>query len=183
MPVQQQRTMKNRWRRPHNPPQNDNNGDRLFEGGGVPATRVWQDPPTKPPPVADIVQGDFSAATAQDPVVLFAVVPEHSLVQVEVFLPFAAQDTELYLVEGQNVEPGSTCSIDDGTMVPTPETSSSMVVFLSDGVDTIVALCAQNVVIAQSYYLFQSPNEVPDGIDRQWYQDAVSAAATTKREE
>ena len=183
MSVQQQRTMKNRWRRPHNPPQNDNNGDRLFEGGGVPATRVWQDPPTKPPPAADIVQADFSAATAQDPVVLFAVVPEHSLVQVEVFLPFAAQDTELYLVEGQNVEPGSTCSIDDGTMVPTPETSSSMVVFLNDGVDTIVALCAQNVVIAQSYYLFQSPNEVPDGIDRQWYQDAVSAAATTKREE
>ena len=80
---------------------------------------------------------------------------------------------ELCLVQNHNVDPGSACPTEQGNLVPNPDESNSMLVVLDDGVDMILVLCAENTVVAQSYYLFQSPSDFPGNVDRQWYQDVV----------
>ena len=97
----------------------------------------------------------------------------HAIVHVEVFLPFNLQGAELYLVQDKNVDPGSACPTEEGNLVPSPEESFSIPLVLDDGIDTILVLCAENIVVAQSFYLFQSPSDFPGNVDRQWYQEGV----------
>ena len=165
-------------RRRRQPPPNkneDDHDDGLFwrERSGVSTTRIRQTSHPSPAPRVDYLTADFSSATTQNPIVLFQVLPSHSSVEVDIRLPANAQETEIYMVKGQNVEPESSCDMEEGSLISTSG-STAMMVFLDDGIDTIVVLCAQNIVIGQSYFIFKSAKDVPKTAGREWYANTVS---------
>lgn len=82
---------------------------------------------------------------------------------VELVLPsIERRDAEIIAVQGSNVQPGSECSLAQAswTLNVTPGEGSLALSLEDDGVDTIIALCIDNVIVAQSYYLFKTQGSI-----------------------
>lgn len=124
-------------------------------------------------PVLRTVATDFSPASFDDPLVLFTIVPSNVALKINLALPEKAMDEqELFIVQGRDLVPGSQCP-PPGVGVKTAAGESSHVLSIDDRVDTIVALCSQNVIVAQSYYVFTSVDNLVH-IGRQRYKKKVS---------
>ena len=111
--------------------------------------------PITVPTLAPPTLVDFSAAADDtEPLVFFHLAAEETNVTVDVILPpdESTNSSDLYVVLQRDVLPGSSCPPVDGTFVGGNGTDS---IFLTNSVDTVVVLCINEVVVAQSYFLFE----------------------------
>ena len=105
-------------------------------------------------PRSTLVAADLSAATAESPIVLFALASEGSRIVVDLTLPNEQQVNDLYLVRESNVQPGSLCPPTNGR--PVQSSPGQDIVRVSLTTDTVVALCIDGFVVAQHYSIFET---------------------------
>eukprot|EP00977_Amphora_coffeiformis_P018172 scaffold6270_cov162-Amphora_coffeaeformis.AAC.9 len=131
-----------------------------------PYRKPTMSPVPRPTPDSDPdISTDFSSATAETPLLLFALAKEGTEVVVDLSLPNNNQVDELYIVRGENVVPGSSCPPAGGSLVSTINRQRRTASVPLDGMSSIVALCVDDAVVAQSYYVFESPDDVGgDGV-------------------
>lgn len=132
---------------------------------GKSAARPRGQPTRRPPyrrPDSPTIPTDFATATAEDPIVLFALARAGTQVVVDLSLPNNNQADALYIVRGNNVEPGSSCPPVGGSPVPIDRRSRTANVRLT-GMDSIIALCVDRRVVAQSYFVFETQEDVGGG--------------------
>jgi hypothetical protein len=100
--------------------------------------------------VALLVTADFSTATSENPINLFAVsegVGEES----DVLVIASDPTVEVYVVSAGGDDGSSTCPPQGGTLVPLADNS---VVIPINGIDTIIILCSGGMVIGRCYHRF-----------------------------
>ena len=112
-----------------------------------PRPRPRPQPTFRPPPRPRTVQVDFTQADLdKEPIVLVSIAnPDERLIEVQVDLPNTTE--ALYVVENQDVVPGSVCPPVGGRIVPV----ANEVTVIIDGQDTVIVLCVGGVVVAQCY--------------------------------
>eukprot|EP00977_Amphora_coffeiformis_P001313 scaffold272_cov160-Amphora_coffeaeformis.AAC.4 len=120
------------------------------------------------PPDTTFVSADVSAATAENPIVLFSLAQEGGQIVVDLTLPNEQQVDGLYLVQGSDLQPGAPCPpATSGSSTEVPLTPGQETIRVSLAADTIVALCIDGFVVAQQYSIFetfdgQNIDEFPD---------------------
>lgn len=101
------------------------------------------------------ISTDFSAASSgDDPLVIFSLAEAYTHVLVDLKLQNAGKyDNKAYLLEYQNVEPGSACPPFGGHLLSTQGRTRASVYL--GGVNSAIALCVDGVVSAVSFYVFE----------------------------
>ena len=127
-----------------------------------PPPRPTRRPPYRKPTPSPEISTDFSLATVDNPLVLFALAETGTEVVVDLSLPNNNRVDELYIVRDENVVPGSNCPPVGGSLVPINRQRRTASVPLN-GIDSVVALCVGGVVVAQSYYVFEAQADVGGG--------------------
>ena len=135
-------------------------------------TRPTHRPPYQAPTMSPVpgpiqdrnqeITTDFSSATTGTPLLLFALAEEGTEVVVNLSLPKNNRMKELYIVRDEDVLPGSFCPPTGGSLIFINRRRTTVSISL-DGKSSIVALCIDKIVVAQSYYVFEAPAIIGEG--------------------